>query len=448
MKARLIVPFIILCLILFPCGVNAESSDIELKSITLISKNGKAEEVSAASINESKIVLDLSLSKVGDSLEYNLVISNTSNEDYYLENGSSVLNTDYLEYRMDYTNESNVIEAGKETTIKLTVVYKNQVPDSMLVNDVFTDTNSLVITLSNKEVIITPDSSNPETNDVITYFMLIGLLSLILLFALRNKKSKKYIALIVGLYIFIPTVVYALHKYNITVEASIEFKKPAFSGTIYRFNNERAYDGFPMKGEALVYYAYGENNYYTTYDNAQDAYNGNAIFSTEYDCVNDYEGNPCRQGYAMFDVGEYITEEDYPNYEDRVHKFGENFYLKNVVEENIITDSFLCFVADKEYCVNYNPETDYVQKNLNMAGEFQNWFNLPTIDTYPTQNNHGCEYFKFYNDLDYSQIVCYGGHPDVLIVSFDYATAENLSSGKRCSIGKRYIGIQTDCTFY
>ena len=83
------------------------------------------------------------------------------------------LNTNYLEYELIYEDNSNIIEALEEKTIKLKIEYKNKVQSELLVNDVFNDTNNMTVYLSNKDIIDIPNTyKNLNTLDIIMIIIL------------------------------------------------------------------------------------------------------------------------------------------------------------------------------------------------------------------------------------------------------------------------------------
>ncbi len=217
---------ILLFIMSIPIYVNAEtcdSSNIKIESIKLNTTTGNAKEVTEASINDKKINLDLKMYDPGDSIEYILKVKNTSKENFYFDEESLKINTDYLQYEFIYDN-SSVVEANSEKIIKLKIEYKNKVPTNLLVNDSFNDTNTMSVNLSNKDTINVPDTlKNPETGDLLVRYLFVVLLSGgVLLIVFKKKKATKYMILIIGLATIIPISVYALCKYDIEVETKIQ----------------------------------------------------------------------------------------------------------------------------------------------------------------------------------------------------------------------------------
>ena len=119
MKNKILL--LIISLLLIPTFVYAKDTctdnDIQIKSISLKQLNGFTEEIQESSINKNTINLNLKMYEVGDTSTYNILIKNTSNEDYYFTKDSFKINTDYLEY--DLNNDSEVILANSTKIIEL-----------------------------------------------------------------------------------------------------------------------------------------------------------------------------------------------------------------------------------------------------------------------------------------------------------------------------------------
>ena len=217
---KILLP-ILLFVMLIPLSANAEtcnSKNIKLESIELNMISGNAEEVTEASISSKKINLNLKFYDPGDSVEYNLKVRNSFNEDFYFNEESLKLNTDYLNYEFIYDNNSNIVEAGKTKTIKLRVKYNNKVPSEKLVNDIFNDTNTMLVKLSNK----TDSIVNPKTG-VQSFLLIFAIIVTVTIYSrLTNKKCPKYMIFLISTLILIPIGVYALCKVNIELNANIQ----------------------------------------------------------------------------------------------------------------------------------------------------------------------------------------------------------------------------------
>lgn len=205
MKNKILL--LIISLLLIPTFVYAKDTctdnDIQIKSISLKQLNGFTEEIQESSINKNTINLNLKMYEVGDTSTYNILIKNTSNEDYYFTKDSFKINTDYLEY--DLNNDSETIKPGEEKVISLKITYKNRISSSTL-----QENNNLKITLSNELF------DNPKTN---TNYSII-LFTILLLIPICIRYNKKGL-MVLGLIGLAPSV-YALCTVNFNIETKIE----------------------------------------------------------------------------------------------------------------------------------------------------------------------------------------------------------------------------------
>ena len=221
------VLLVIVFLLLFPNIVLAkdicDSNNIKIKSITLKETNGFAEEKEESSISNNNINLNLKMYDVGDSSIYNITIENTSNEEYYFTKNSMKLENDYLEYSL--LTDSEVIPAKNKKTIELKITYKKQI-----LNDSYSDTNKVSITLSDTPLI------NPNTKSLISYFFILALFLLISFFIIKNKK---YLPFTIVLLYFIPLITYATCNVKIEIESKIEIqnKKSLFKALVAANNS-------------------------------------------------------------------------------------------------------------------------------------------------------------------------------------------------------------------
>ena len=75
-KIKLILPILILALFI-PFMVNAETCDVDkisINSITVAHKSENVEELDDAIVNGKSIKLNLSMSEIGDNIEYQFII--------------------------------------------------------------------------------------------------------------------------------------------------------------------------------------------------------------------------------------------------------------------------------------------------------------------------------------------------------------------------------------
>ena len=219
---------ILLFLMFMPFIVNAETCDtdkITVENITIESKSDNVEELDEATANGKNINLNLSMSEVGDNIEYKFVVKNNSNEDYELDKTSLNISSDYINYSFETEDNFNVVKANSSKNVTLRVVYKNEVSEDKFESGSYTDSKTVTVQLSNGNTINVPDTfKNPNTG-VQSYILILFILLLMcvtLYVLLKKKKYTKFMILIIGTAIIIPISAYALCKCNIAINSNIE----------------------------------------------------------------------------------------------------------------------------------------------------------------------------------------------------------------------------------
>ena len=122
---------ILLFVMFIPFMVNAETCDtnkITIENITIENKTDNVKELNEATASGKNISLTLSMSEVGDNIEYKFVVRNDSNEEYEIDENSFNLNSDYIDYSFETEDNSNIIKPNSSKNIHLIVEYKNKVP--------------------------------------------------------------------------------------------------------------------------------------------------------------------------------------------------------------------------------------------------------------------------------------------------------------------------------
>ena len=218
--SRINLAFVILiCILLLPFIANAKEcnqNNIKVESIILEDTRGNIEEVSAPNSDDGKIHLDLKMNVVGDFAEYKIILKNTSDEEYYFDEKSLNLDTNYVDYEVQYEDGSTLIKSGEDKIITLKVVYKNKVASSNLVNGLYSDNQVLKVYLSDKSI-IDDLIENPVTGRNIIFFVIIGL---IIGFILINKKYRKSSFLLL-VFLIIPFTVKALCRHTLEIETNL-----------------------------------------------------------------------------------------------------------------------------------------------------------------------------------------------------------------------------------
>ena len=213
---------IILFILIIPTVVLAGTcnpSDVEIKTVTLSRTMGTGEEVTAASVNNKSINLDVKLNNPNDYMEYTITVKNNGTEDYYIKE-ADFNNDQYLKYEFVHENGTYKIEPNTEKEITLRVSYIDRVEGSSN----YTTTDSLELNILDKQDVgIANTLMNLSLSYKIIIFILILLIAtgLFILFA-NKKKSRNIIILLIGMVIFIPINTNASCDAKIDVDVKVE----------------------------------------------------------------------------------------------------------------------------------------------------------------------------------------------------------------------------------
>lgn len=218
--------FILLFIVFIPVFAFAETCDndqISISSITMEDKSDDVNEVEKATSNGKNINLNLSMSSLGDSIKYKLIVKNDSSEDYEIDKNSFNIDSTYFDYTLLDNEDSNVVKANSSKEMYLKVEYKKEVPADVFKSGTYNDNKTMTINLSseNKSNIINI-LKNPTTG-ISPYIIIILLLIIVSLttYAIKKKESILFI-LIISFSILIPISISALCKCNINIKSNIK----------------------------------------------------------------------------------------------------------------------------------------------------------------------------------------------------------------------------------
>ena len=217
---KFILP-VLLFLMFIPFYVNAETCDtdkITISSITMENKSDNVEELEAATVSGKNINLNLFMSNVGDTIKYKITIKNDSNEDYLFDKNSFNIESDYINYSLESSNNSNIVKKKSSKTMYLNIQYRNEVPSELLESGSYNDNKNMKVILSTGDII-----KNPKTgvHFYALFLIIILIVSTLLYMFLKKKKYVKYMILLIGTAIILPVSVYALCKCEIIVSSNI-----------------------------------------------------------------------------------------------------------------------------------------------------------------------------------------------------------------------------------
>ena len=249
---------LLIILFFFPFITMAEECDMSKITITSVAQKsieGNTKVISEPTFKDRNINLDLKMYEVGDSVTYDMIIKNESEEDYMIDENTFKTDSDYIEYTLKTNDDSNVVKAKSSKDLTLIVEYKKEVEKDKLTNNRFNASNNLKLSLNtntNEQPldVITTDNikesdapkmvNNPVTsvkNNKLIIIFLITVVTIIILTKYNKKKYNKYMVILLSI-LLIPTV-YAICKVDIEVESIIEIEKlPKLYDTIAQLSSE------------------------------------------------------------------------------------------------------------------------------------------------------------------------------------------------------------------
>ncbi len=280
---------IIMCIFFLSFMVNAEEcniNSIEINSISVKEKSEYVEELSEASFKGDKIYLNLKMFDVGDYIEYTLKVKNESNDDFYFDENSLNINSNYFDYSLTYKDNSNKIESGTLKTIYLKVQYKKEVDKEKFFSGKYVDKNNVLLDISTKNPIIT----NPLTKNNKLFLSLVLFVIGFTIIYFKNNKIKLNIFIIFILSVFIPINVYSLCECKLNIDSNITIGKVK--------PNPCTYDGNLIQGAEYV--------------NGQYTYTYKPIKNSS--CTLNWNGNSwvmeCNKEYHDFGWGVELTDKE------------------------------------------------------------------------------------------------------------------------------------------
>jgi len=225
-----VLQLIIICILFIPLFVNAETCDngkISISSIAVEEKTNNVEEINEANVEGKDVNLNLNMSNVGDNIKYRIIIKNDSNNDYLLNKNSIKVSSNYIDYKVESSDNNNIVKAKTAKAFYLNVLYKNQVPEDKFENGSINDNVTMKLNLTSGSV------QNPNTG--IKYFIFIVFVittMIIMLVVFKKKKVKtKSAFFILGLSLLLPISVKALCNVDITINSNIKIDKSIECGS-------------------------------------------------------------------------------------------------------------------------------------------------------------------------------------------------------------------------
>ena len=235
MKKKVLLISLIFFLLLIPLKIKA--ANVEIKEVEILEKSDGLTEFSKPTFKDLKVNFDLGFNELRDYIQYKLVLKNNDEKDYEVDEQTKFSEDNHIKYDISYEGKENVIKAGGEKVVYITVTYENEVPVEKFVDGVYKEDNNVVIILSTKEV-------NPNT----LAFGLLGVavpllvLSVVLLIVNKNKMTS-LMSFAIGTMLLIPLISIAIDKIEIEISAKITIEPPVKTFSIITDNCGQLDDG-------------------------------------------------------------------------------------------------------------------------------------------------------------------------------------------------------------
>ena len=385
MKKNILLYILLILLILIPFYVNAETCNtdkVSISSVKIESKSDNVEELDEVTTNGKSVDLNLSMTEVGDNIEYKMVIKNDNNEDIELDTKNYNISSDYINYTLKSEDDSNIIKAKSSKLFYLKVNYAKEVTEDAFESGEYNDNKTIVVNISSIDEKNTLDMlKNPKTG-VQLYILIIFVIILISLTSyllLRKKKLTKYMALLIGALIIIPISVYALCKYEIKIESNIKIENNSYTGVLYRYTRINLKNGSNISG----YLQKSSVNYRNILHNTKEECIANII---DDDICEKVQGSIFNyQGFSM----------DKESLEQKV-------LLRHDVVNNIIKSTYICYYENStEYCLKGGDNGDSFSSNEQVIRNFNQYNSYCTFsngtDFFGCSGSYGMDMYAYMN---------------------------------------------------
>lgn len=220
MKNKLILFFILLLLPMFVYAETCNNNDVVIKDLELVNITGLAVELEEAELVDSKIIADVKMYEVGDSIEYKFTVENESENEYTIDTRNLVNIDPYVNYVIDSEDHSNKIKKSSSKEFTITATYANEVLHEDFKAGKYDGSIDMILD------IVDPALINPMTGNFF-YYILIILLLVCIIFGIKYKKNSITSLGIIGL-LLIPYTTYAICTFNVEldIDVKIGYVKP------------------------------------------------------------------------------------------------------------------------------------------------------------------------------------------------------------------------------
>ena len=211
------------------------SGDVYIASSELIKASDGVEEIEKPTLKDLDVKFNVRFSEVNQSIEYKLIIKNTSNKDYNISTDNSFNKSDYITYNFKYDDGSDIIKANSEEEMLVTITYTKEVPSDKLTDGKFIEDNAMSLNLSD-------EITNPST--ILQRYginiLLIIITCVVAFYFLKEKNAKDSLKVLILGFILIPLAVKAIDTIKVTIDSHVEIEKPSEFCYITKINEGTA----------------------------------------------------------------------------------------------------------------------------------------------------------------------------------------------------------------
>ena len=198
------------------------TGDVYIASSELIKASDGVEEIEKPTLKDLNVKFNIKFSEVNQSIEYKLIIKNTSSKDYNIKTDTNFNKSDYITYNFKYDDGSDIIKANSEEEMLVTITYTKEVPSDKLTDGKFIEDNAMSLNLSD-------EITNPNTilQRYGVNILLIIITCFVAFYFLKTKNIKNSLKVLVLGFILIPFTTKALDTIKVTIDSHVEIEKPS-----------------------------------------------------------------------------------------------------------------------------------------------------------------------------------------------------------------------------
>ena len=215
----------------FMLNVKADSSKVDVVSITTKDKNG-AIEVSDPVFVDNTIKSNITFNKVNDYVSFEVILKNNDNKFLKIDNVYD--NNSNSNIIIEYEYNNNTINPGDEAKINIKLTYKNQLlnQDSISINDLKINIDLIDSDVKGDTIVI------PDTIDNVFKYLALLVISLIIIVAITIVAHNKKIKLFTCLFVLVAALVLVpfITKAKTTVKLQLVFNNITIKGEFETYN--------------------------------------------------------------------------------------------------------------------------------------------------------------------------------------------------------------------